>query len=161
MSTSTAESPAEAITAHVCAFERLGKLFGFAANTVTHITPLPGLTVVPSAPPFVRGAMNLRGDIVPVLSIDESVGLPGQEGFAPKSPVIVLQTKLGLVGVLVDRVLAVANLAVNVTAGDIEGTGDTTYVSGICEHEGRMVTLLDQERLVADFHGRLAPLSLQ
>lgn len=106
------------------------------------VTPLPHL------PPHVRGVMNLRGTIVPVIDLRMRLGMPS----APytKFTVIVLVTVgVRMHGMIVDAVSDVLHLA----AGSIEpapdlGSGvDTSVVTGMAKSDDRLVTVLNIERV--------------
>ena len=142
-------------TIHACVFERGEDLFGVEARAVVQITFQPHLTTVPAAPSFVQGAMNLRGEIVPLVAIDAEIGVDPGRSFPMQNPVVVLQTDFGLVAVPVERVLSVTELPVDVRDGQVEGEANARYVQAICEMQGRVVTILDFERLFRDLQQRV------
>lgn len=109
------------------------------------------ITPVPGTAPWVRGVMNLRGVIVPVLDLRTKLAIGGD---APASdPVIVVVTvKRRPVGLAVDGVSDVIGLAPSAVQSTPELIGhvDARLVSGLVVDGERMIVLLDVERLVGD-----------
>ena len=138
-------------TVPACVFRRGAGLFGFRVEAVVEIASNPVLTPVPVAPSFIRGVINLRGEIVPVLDIDSSIGATSSSAEnVDKRPVIVLQSQFGLLGVNVDRVMSVTAIEVTVASSEVEGTGDASYVREVGQWGDELVTLIDHERLLRD-----------
>jgi purine-binding chemotaxis protein CheW len=133
----------------VCVFKRASRSYAIPVKAVSQICFLPELTLVPAVAGYLKGAMNLRGEIVPVFTVDHALGVAGAS-FPRKHPIIVVQTQLGLVAIMVDKVLAVTSVPAIVGQGEVEGKDAAAYVSGIGSYSGDLVTFLNLERLVAD-----------
>ena len=116
---------------------------------LTEITPLPQL------PPFMRGVINLRGKIVPIVDLRAKFGMPAEEPTERTSIVVVHIKGAGgamvWVGFIVDDVDEVTNIA----ATEIEPTPDfglqvdTGYMRGMAKTKKGVTTLLDVDHLVA------------
>ena len=109
------------------------------------------ITPVPGTAPWVRGVMNLRGVIVPVLDLRTKLAIGGDAPAA--DPVIVVVTvKRRPVGLAVDSVCDVVGLAAAAVQStpDLIGHVDARLVSGLAVEGERMIVLLDVERLVGD-----------
>ncbi len=152
MSTNT---PTERTMIHACVFERGGDLFGVEAKAVVQIMFRPQLTTVPAAPSFVRGAMNLRGEIVPVVAIDAEIGVESDLPFPARHPVLVLQTEFDLVAIPVERVLSVTRIPISVREEQVESRSEAQYVRAVCESHGRVVAMLDYEQMFRDLQQRV------
>jgi purine-binding chemotaxis protein CheW len=126
--------------------------YGLGILKVREINGLLSITHVPKAPDYVRGVVNLRGKIIPVIDLRLKFGMP----FKPDSDlscVIVLQiAKTGGVrdiGVVVDEVSEV----VNIQAGEIElpptfGTDvDVGFICGIGKIGQKVVLLLEVDKI--------------
>ena len=108
------------------------------------IRPQP-ITVVPQAPPFVVGVINLRSSVVPVLDLRRRCGLPAAEATRD-SRVVVVQVAEQSVGLQVDAVSEVITLAPDViepAAGVIRGAGAEQLLRGVARLDDRLVMLLD------------------
>jgi purine-binding chemotaxis protein CheW len=132
--------------------------YGLDILQVREIVGLMDITAVPKAPSFVRGIVNLRGKIVPVMDLRERFGLPATE-TDEATCIIVVQLGRLEVGLIVDRVLEV----LDIPAGEIAeapsfGKGvDNRFVEGIGKASGRVVILLDAEKvLTADEAGSVS-----
>lgn len=141
--------------------QHLGFLVGseeYAVNIlqVREIIQYTPVTRVPSLPTAIRGVVNLRGRVVPV--VDLAVRFGGRETVITKWSCIVmleveLATERSLVGVLVDRVSQVIEL----TADEIEpppsfGTSiRAEFLRGMGKADKRFILLLDVEQLLSSF----------
>ena len=107
-------------------------------------------TRIANAPHFIKGVVNLRGVIVPVVDLRIKLGCETVEynGF---TVVIVLNVKGRVVGAVVDSVSDVLELArdqIN-PAPDMSTTVDTTFITGIASVGERMLILMDIEALMS------------
>lgn len=101
----------------------------------TAVTPLP------HCPPYVRGVINLRGAVLPILDLRSALGL-GLAETTPRSVIIVVQIGKRLVGLLVDAVseiLTVGRTSVQPTP-DVGCETVNRFVRGIIAQEGRMIS---------------------
>lgn len=128
--------------------------YGIAVLKVREIIRLQKITPVPQMPAFVKGVINLRGRVIPVIDLRIKFGLKAD--FAERTCVVVVQIALEdarnvQMGLVVDSVEEVVNL----TAAEIEPTPDfgaridTSYLLGLAKVKGVVKTLLDIERVVA------------
>ena len=112
------------------------------------------ITPVPQVPSFVKGVINLRGRVIPVVDLRVKFGLKAE--FAERTCIVVVQVKLQneqtvQMGLIVDSVEEVVTLQ----AGEIEPTPefgakiDTAYLLGMAKVKGAVKTLLDIDRVVA------------
>jgi purine-binding chemotaxis protein CheW len=106
-------------------------------------------TRIASTPAFIKGVINLRGNIVPIVDLRVKFGLP-EQGINTQTVVIVLNIAKRTVGVVVDGVSDV----IAVSAADIKpapelASGlDTRYIQGLASIGGQMMILVDIERLM-------------
>ncbi len=120
---------------------------GLGVGSVREVVQACRLTVVPRAPAGVRGLINLRGSVVPVVSLAEKLGIAG-DGRA--QCIVVCEWQGEPVGLLVDDVLAVAPLAPE--PADALGTAVAErFVRGLGRtQEGELVLLLDVPALLEE-----------
>jgi purine-binding chemotaxis protein CheW len=121
---------------------------------VREIIRLTNITSVPQMPGFIRGVINLRGKIIPVIDLRLRFGLPNA-ATTDKTCIVVVQIQTGIhtrreTGLIVDSVEEVLNL----TANDIEATPDfgsqvdTEYLLGMAKVKGVVKMLLDLDRVL-------------
>ncbi|MFZ5441115.1 MAG: chemotaxis protein CheW [Myxococcota bacterium] len=125
-----------------------GEEYGLEILKVRELIGLLEITRVPHAPHGVKGVINLRGKVIPVVDLREQLGIPPAEIERPVIIVVQLQRPSGPVttGVLVDQVLEVRNI----TAAQLEpppsfGRDDeaTRFILAIAKTEKRVVLLVD------------------
>jgi purine-binding chemotaxis protein CheW len=136
--------------------------YGIEVLKVREIIRLTEITAVPQMPDYVRGVINLRGKIIPVMDLRLRFGFPEAKN-TEQTCIVVVQVKLPdgkatQMGMVVDGVEEVANIA----AADIEETPDfggqisTDYIVGMAKIKGVVKTLLDIDKVVgADTAARL------
>ena len=123
--------------------------YGVEILKVHEIIGMLPITRVPRTPPFVRGVINLRGKVIPIIDLRERFGM-AQDG-AEETCIIVVQVRGIQLGVVVDKVSEVLNIA----EGDIEPTPsfgvdvNTEYLLGLAKSEGRVRLLLDIDRVLS------------
>ncbi len=130
---------------------RLGtEEYGIDILKVQEIRGYEQPTRIAGAPPFIKGVVNLRGVIVPIVDLRIKFGL-GTVEYNSFTVVIILNIAKKVVGVVVDQVSDVIELA----AKDIrqaptfsEAVVESTFIQGIGQVEGRMLILTDIERLL-------------
>ena len=136
-------------------FRMASEEFGIAILKVQEIIKMMDITRVPRAPDYVRGVINLRGKVIPVVDLRLKFGMELQE-TTEKTCVIVVQVARGdkkiTTGTIVDEVSEV----LDITAPQIEPTptfGETTttdFILGVGKVANKVVLLLDMDRLLAE-----------
>lgn len=106
-------------------------------------------TLIANAPPFIKGVINLRGIIVPIVDLRIKFNL-GKVEYTPFTVVIILNIAGRVIGAVVDSVSDVLSLtAAQIRpAPDFSGTFDTKYILGLASVEERMLIVTDIERLM-------------
>ncbi|HTO02825.1 MAG TPA: chemotaxis protein CheW [Opitutus sp.] len=128
--------------------------YGISVLEVREIIRHQKITPVPQMPAFVKGVINLRGRVIPVVDPRVKFGLTAE--FAERTCIVVVQVKLPAeqrvhMGLIVDSVDEVITL----TAAQIEKTPDfgtqidSAYLLGMAKVKGDVKMLLDLERVVA------------
>src|SRR5450432_2530183 len=106
-------------------------------------------TALPHSPAFVRGVINLRGAVLPIVDLAARLGLPAIEANS-RNVVIVAQIGRQIVGLLVDAVseiLTVADEAIQPTP-DVASEMAKTFVRGVLAMQGRMISLIALDDLL-------------
>ena len=132
--------------------------FAIRVLKVREIMGVPEIRAVPQTPAHVRGVINLRGKVIPVVDLRLKFGLPEQE-YTPRTCIIVVQVQREsgsqagtmMMGIVVDGVAEVLNLAV----AEIEDTPDfgdgtaTPNLLGMAKVKGKVKILLDIDQVLA------------
>jgi len=134
--------------------------FGVGVLKVREIMGIQDITAVPQTPPYLKGVINLRGKVIPVIDLRLKFGLPSID-YTQRTCIIVVQVKSGsallLMGIVVDEVSEVLTMA----PGDIEDTPDfganvaTNYILGMAKIKGKVKILLDINEVLTsqEIHG--------
>ena len=131
--------------------------YGVAILNVQEIKGYAPVTPIPNTPPWVRGVMNLRGTIVPVIDLRLRLGMPAVD-YGPFTVIVVLAVGAKVVGAIVDAVSDV----LSIPDGQVQQTPDlgvaidVRFVGGIAQADDKLVILLDAETLLR--HDDLAAL---
>jgi len=130
---------------------RLGnESYGIEILKVQEIRGYETPTAIANAPAFIKGVINLRGVIVPVLDLRVKFHL-NQANYDEFTVVIILNVAGRVVGVVVDSVSDVLTLpagTIRPTPEFSSATFDTRYITGLGSVDGRMLILLDIEKLM-------------
>ena len=106
-------------------------------------------TPLPRSPLFVRGVINLRGAVLPILDLAARLGLPPTEPTA-RHVIIVTQVGAQVIGLLVDAVSDIITVKEDTIQPPPELASDRvrTFVHGLLAIESRMVSLLSLDRVM-------------
>jgi purine-binding chemotaxis protein CheW len=123
--------------------------FGLPILRSREIVRVAEITRIPEAPPHVRGVLNLRGRVVPVVELRTRLGLP----LAPltsQSRVIMVEAHGRLFGLLVDRVARIAKIpTVAIKPAPAEAlSASTDYVTGIAQRGQELIIILDVDKVL-------------
>jgi len=134
----------------VLAFSLGAEEYGIDILKVQEIREYDTVTRIAAAPDYIRGVVNLRGSIVPIVDLRQRFRL-GVQATGQPGVVIVLNISGRIIGVLVDSVSDVVGLSAdNIRRPPRMGTGlDTDFLLGIGTIDARMLILLDIERLMS------------
>ena len=107
-------------------------------------------TAIAYAPPFIKGVINLRGIIVPIVDLRIKFGL-GTVDYTPFTVVIILNVAKRVIGIVVDSVSDVTSLTASQIrqAPDFAASFDTKYILGLATIDKRMLIITDIQRLMS------------
>ncbi len=135
-------------------FHLANEEFGIRVLKVKEIMGLQEITAVPQTPVHIKGVINLRGKVVPVIDLRLKFGIPAAE-YTQRTCIIVTQVQAEagpvLMGIVVDGVSEVLNL----TGAEIEDTPDFgadvagQYLLGMAKVKGKVKILLDIDRVLS------------
>lgn len=114
-------------------------------------------TILPDAPQYVQGVINLRGTVLPIVDLSERLGM-GATDPAERHVIIISQIRDQVVGLLVDSVsdiLTVPNETIQPTP-DVASEVAKSFVGGVLALEGRMISLLSLDGILPTFKSEAA-----
>ena len=127
--------------------------YGIDISFVDNIVRMQRITRVPMAQPYFKGVINLRGDVIPVMSMRLKFELEPDE-ISNKSRIIIIKTdQQALVGILVDEVKEVVTLEENEIEKamyDKNKDDQSMYLTGIGKHAGGLISLLNIVTVIED-----------
>src|SRR5215213_140962 len=147
-------APAD-VELHLVTFHLGAEEFGIPIETVREVLRVGDITRVPQAPPHVKGITNLRGRIVPIVSIKTRMGLPDTP-LTVRSRCVLVEAHGRLLGLLVDAVSNVVKVPMAAVAPPPEEmvTTATDYITGVARLGSRLIILLQLEKaLLVDTRG--------
>ena len=116
--------------------------YGIEILRVQEIRGYSPATPIPNSPSWVRGVMNLRGTIVPVVDLRAKLGLELAQ-YGRFTVIIVVNVGTRVIGLIVDAVSDVLSFS-----PDLGGSGDGRFARGIAHVQEALVVLLDLERVL-------------
>jgi purine-binding chemotaxis protein CheW len=135
--------------------------YGFEILKVQEIIVFQSITPVPRTPQFIRGVINLRGKIIPVLDLRTKFGMEQVEP-TNETCIIVVRVDSIEMGILVDKVSEV----LEIQGGNIEpvphfGNGfDTNFILGLGKSQGKVKILINVEEVLSTDEIRAAKSSV-
>ena len=123
--------------------------YGIEILKVQEIKGFSKITPIPNAPPFVRGVMNLRGTVVPIIDLRARFSMT-EKDYDQFTCIIVVNVGTRVVGLVVDTVSDVLNIPNDSIADppELASVGDSSCITGMGKLGERIVMLLDTGRLV-------------
>jgi len=147
-------APADARAGKYLTFQLASEEFGIRVLKVREIMGLQDVTAVPQTPLYVKGVINLRGKVIPVIDLRLKFALDAAE-YTQRTCIIVTQVQGEsgqiLMGVVVDGVSEVVTLS----ESDIEDTPDfggdvaAGYLLGMAKVKGKVKILLDLDKVLS------------
>lgn len=126
--------------------------YGINIKYIDNIVRNQKITRVPKTQTYYKGVINLRGEIIPVMSIRLKLGLEDDE-FTDKTRIIIVKIEGATIGVIVDQVREVVTLdddnteKITRTSRDDAASG---YISSIGKSKGELISLLDIVGLIVE-----------
>ena len=124
--------------------------FGVDIGTVREIISIQDITKVPGVPDFVKGVINLRGKVIPVVDLRRKFGFPSAEQ-TKDNRIVVIGVNGQDIGVIVDAVTEVLRIQVEsvVPPNSVISTADSEYLMGIAKLDKRLIILLDMDKILS------------
>lgn len=127
------------------------EVYAIDVKSVNNIIQMPKITQVPSSPKYYRGVINLRGEIIPVMSLRRRMNYD-DDCFTNSSRIIILNIGEGnLLGIVVDEV----NEVLDISSKDIEQPSqfiknDASVVSGVGKIGDMIISILSVDSMIGE-----------
>ncbi len=124
-------------------FQLNGQEYAFRIEQIQEIVIPDRLTQLPQVPEYIEGVSNLRGTIIPIVSLRRLLSLPARPADA-ETRTIVVSVPPRILGCTVDAVTQVLRISQTelLPAPDLLSAAGTSFIEGFAKLEGRLVTLL-------------------
>ena len=131
------------------AFKLLDEEYGVSILNVQEIRDMTDITRVPYAPDYIKGVINLRGSVLPVIDVKKRIGL-ADAPYTPKTRIIIMKLQDISIGMIVDAVTEVLTVDGNHAAPpkSISNDARNKYINGIGNVDGRLVIMLNLDEIV-------------
>ncbi|MBR1852262.1 MAG: chemotaxis protein CheW [Lachnospiraceae bacterium] len=126
--------------------------YGIDIRYVDNIVRMQNITRVPKVPAYLKGVINLRGEVIPVVSLRLKMGLPADE-YTKNTRIIILKTEAaGNLGIIVDEVREVVTLGEESIEKMAHEPKDSkaSFVNGIGKNGGELISLLDRNAITLE-----------
>jgi purine-binding chemotaxis protein CheW len=108
------------------------------------------ITRVPQVSPYWKGVINLRGEVIPVMSLRVKMGMEADEATKNTRIIIIKMDQHEPIGVMVDSVKEVVTLSTSQVERVPQDSRENGYVCGIGKQEQGLISLLDIELVLQD-----------
>ena len=139
-----------------------GEEYGVDILRVQEIRSWSNPMPIPNTPHYIKGVINIRGDVVAIADLRERLGLPRLE-YGATTVIVVLRVKAGgherVMGVIVDAMSDVTNVpqAAIKPPPSFRNTQEGGLAKGIATLENKMITILDVDLIFDVAHSSLVP----
>lgn len=132
---------------------RLGQeQYGIDISYIENIVRMQHITRVPKLAAYLKGVINLRGEVIPIMSLRLKMDLPEDEISKATRIIIIKMEQCGTIGLIVDEVKEVVtlNLAEQVEKLAFNKDDKNNFVQGVGKYEGGLISLLDLNAVTAE-----------
>lgn len=131
------------------AFRLAGQDYGIAIAKVQEIREWSKVTPLPNSPPYIKGMLNLRGAIVPIIDLRMRFGLPAME-YDALTVIIVVNVGGRMAGIVADTVSDVVSAGPDRRRAmpEFEGQANRQFIEGLAQIDEQLMILLNVDRLV-------------
>jgi len=138
-------------TEHLATFFLEAEEYGVDVRLVQEIIRVSEITQVPRSPGFIKGVINLRGRIIPVVDLKRKLNLGDVEERARQSRIVVVKVRERLVGLLVDGASQVLKVPVSIIEPAPEEVVeiDANFIRGVAKMDRRLIILMDLPKVLA------------
>lgn len=125
--------------------------YGVDILRVQEIKGYTTVTRIPNTPPFIKGVLNLRGTIVPIIDLRTKLGMEKID-YTMFTVIVVVVVRERVMGIIVDAVSDVLNIANQdiQPSPEFGAKVDVSFLSGIAKSGDKLIAMLDIDRVLAE-----------
>lgn len=124
--------------------------YGIDINFIDNIVRMQRITRVPKAQDYFPGVINLRGEIIPVMSLRRRFGFE-DDVFTPKTRILILKPEpQASIGFIVDEVKEVINIKEEEIDRVVTSEDKNTFIAGVGKHTKGLVSILNISAVLQD-----------
>lgn len=128
-----------------------GEQYGIDIKYISNIIRMSKITRVPKVPNYIKGVINVRGVVIPTISLRLKMGLPEDEVTKKTRIIILTLEQHESIGVLVDEVKEVVTLdEEHIERMGYEKDEKERFLSGVGKADGKLISLLDITSVLAE-----------
>lgn len=133
----------------VIIFQLMDKEYAIGVDTVQSIEKLLSITRVPKTPSYVRGVLNLRGVVTPIVDLRERFGLDNKE-MDDNTRIIIVALEEFEVGLIVDAANDVLDIPIESIEPqpEVVGSVESDFISGVAKIGKRLLVMLNLEKVL-------------
>ena len=133
----------------VIIFQLMDKEYAIGVDTVQSIEKLLSITRVPKTPSYVRGVLNLRGVVTPIVDLRERLGLDNKE-MDDNTRIIIVALEEFEVGLIVDAANDVLDIPIESIEPqpEVVGSVESDFISGVAKIGKRLLVMLNLEKVL-------------
>jgi len=136
-------------------FALAGEEYGISILKVKEIIGMMGITAVPQTPGFVKGVINLRGKVIPVVDLRLKFGMEAMP-YTERTCIVVVEISGSVGPIMMGIVVDTVSEVLNIKASEIEDTPtfgvklNTEFILGMAKMSGAVKILLDINRVLTE-----------
>lgn len=125
--------------------------YGIDIKYVDNIVRMQSITRVPKVPEYIKGVINIRGEIIPVVSLRLKMNLPEDEITKTTRIIILKLEQHESIGILVDEVKEVVTLSAdNIEKMSYDKDEKDNFLSGVGKHDDKLISILELNAVLVD-----------
>jgi len=126
------------------------EFIGISLKHVLEISKILEIFPVPLSPQYIKGVINLRGEILPVVSVKEMIGISEKK---QSTRLIILETNLDKLAVMVDEVYGVVRISEDVLEPNPMTSIYSDYISNVAQTKHGFISIIDLDKLFPAVEG--------
>jgi len=132
----------------IISFKIKDEEYGLEILKVKEVIRIKEITKLPKAPDFVKGVINLRGDVIPIIDLREKFGISGDK-YSETKRVIIVEVEERSMGIIVDSVSHVIRIAESqIDTSPFLGGISKEFISGVIKFDERLIVLLNIDKIL-------------
>lgn len=124
--------------------------YGIDIKYIDNIVRMQHITRVPKVANYLKGVINLRGEVIPVMSVRLKMELPEDEVTKATRIIILKLEQHGTIGIMVDEVREVVTLSADQIEKVTYDEGKKNFINGIGKHGEELISLFDLNAVVME-----------